>query len=100
MVQRAIGRSSGPNGPNAWGFDGDGAVISTTSFINGALRTTVFTDSTTLLQNLLQQHTDSLGVDTYSYDGNGNAIGNDPLSFTDRPGVSSGQPPEPLLPCK
>lgn len=72
---------SGPNGPNTWGFDGD--VMSTTSFINGALRTTVFTYSNTLPQELVQQHTDTLGVDTYSYDGNGNVGINVPPDVVD-----------------
>ncbi len=77
VTHDAQGRLTGwvsPNGPNSWGFDGDGDVISTTSYINGALRTTVFTYSNTLPKQLVQQHTDSLGVDTYSYDGNGNVV--------------------------
>jgi YD repeat-containing protein len=69
---------TGPNGPNSWAFDGDGDVISTSSFINGALRTTAFTytipPTPTIPQELLQQHTDGLGVDTYTYDGNGNVV--------------------------
>lgn len=64
----------GSNGLQNWGYNGDGSVISNTSFINNGFHTTVYTYSATQPNELVQQHTDSLGVDNYTYDNQGNVI--------------------------
>lgn len=72
-----------PNGAQSWAYNGDGNIISTTSFINGAVNTTVYTYSATQPSELIQQHTTTLGVDTYSYDGQGNVtseVSTDPIT--------------------
>ena len=61
------------HGPESWAYDPNGNIISNTGFISDAIRTTVFTYSGTIPNEVLQaQHTSGLGVESRTYDGHGN----------------------------
>ncbi len=71
------------NGPEAWGYDGNGNIISNTEYLEGMQRTSVYTYSPSVPNEQLQGHTDGLGVEYRAYDQHGDTTSitsTDPIS--------------------
>ncbi len=86
---RVTGWSGQPHGPESWNYDGNGNILSTNEYMDGAYRTSVYTYSATLPNEQVQGHTDGLGVEYRGYDGNGDTTS---ITSTDAPTKADGSP--------
>jgi len=83
-AQGRLTRWSGQvNGPEAWGYDGNGNIVTNTEYIGGLQRTSVYTYSATQPNEEIAGHTAGFGVEYRSYDANGDTTritSTDPLT--------------------
>ncbi len=86
---RVTGWSGQPHGPESWNYDGNGNILSTSEYMDGAYRTSVYTYSATLPNEQIQGHTDGLGVEYRGYDNNGDTTS---ITSTDAPTKPNGSP--------
>jgi len=86
---RVTGWSGQINGPESWRYDGNGNILSTNEYMDGASRTSVYTYSATLPNEQVQGHTDGFGVEYRTYDQNGDTTS---ITSTDAATKPDGSP--------
>ncbi len=83
-AQGRLTRWSGQvNGPEAWGYDGNGNIVTNTEDIGGLQRSSVYTYSAMQPNEEVQGHTAGFGVEYRTYDQNGDTMritSTDPLT--------------------